>query len=116
MLYTTTCSSPVGSLKLVASDKGLVAVVWPQCSDKRLPFEDDDLTVRDKHPVLVTADQQLNEYFAGTRKSFDVPLDLRGSVFQVRPLSCVRVVNIAPVSQSFIPRILTMQYTVHREQ
>lgn len=86
MLHTTTCKSPVGQLQLVASEKGLVAVLWPNHHDKRLPFEEDDLTASDDHPVLMSAGQQLGEYFDGSRQSFDVPLDLRGSAFQVQPL------------------------------
>ena len=35
------------------------------------------------HPVLARAAAQLAEYFRGDRTSFDVPLDLRGTEFQV---------------------------------
>src|SRR5262249_5926816 len=34
------------------------------------------------HPVLVEAERQLREYFAGERKSFTVKLDYRGTPFQ----------------------------------
>jgi hypothetical protein len=91
MLYTTTCKSPVGALQLVASSQGLVAVLWPNHHGKRLPFQQDELLLKEDHPILVTACQQLHEYFAGSRQSFDVPLDLRGSIFQVQccRLACV---------------------------
>ena len=86
MLYTTTCQCPVGPMQLVASEKGLVAALWPKHHDKRLPFGPNDLehlSAGVKHPVLEAAVVQLTEYFQGVRQSFDVPLDLRGSAFQV---------------------------------
>ena len=33
--------------------------------------------------ILEAAQRQLNEYFAGRRQTFDVPLDLRGTAFQL---------------------------------
>lgn len=76
-----TIPSPVGELKLVASDTGLTAILW-ECdrdSDRvRL-----GAMVKDAgHPVLVVAAGQVGEYFAGTRTTFDVPLDFRGTEFQ----------------------------------
>jgi methylated-DNA-[protein]-cysteine S-methyltransferase len=72
--------SPVGKLKLVASDKGLVAILWEKDSPRRVrlnePVEDKD------HPVLVETERQLNEYFAGKRKAFSIALDMRGTQFQ----------------------------------
>ena len=35
-------------------------------------------------PLLDKATLQLEEYFAGRRRSFDLPLDLRGTEFQLR--------------------------------
>ena len=72
--------SPVGELKLVASDVGLVAVLWEQDRPGRVRL---GAMVEDAgHPVLVTAARQIGEYFAGTRTAFDLPLDFRGSDFQ----------------------------------
>lgn len=79
-LYRTTTSSPVGDLTLVASDQGLCAVLWPD--DDRVDFDPEPEPGAD-HPVLVSAARQLDEYFAGQRTSFDLPLDLRGTEFQV---------------------------------
>ncbi|WP_311269636.1 methylated-DNA--[protein]-cysteine S-methyltransferase [Sphingobium sp. WCS2017Hpa-17] len=79
-LVETLFSSPVGTLTLVASDTGLVAILW----------EDDDparvrLTERQTHadhPILTQATQQLTAYFAGDLQMFTVPLDFRGTDFQ----------------------------------
>lgn len=81
-LYYKTISSPVGALKLVASDKGLCAVLFQHGRDKQLnglAMEQDD-----RHPILEKAEAQLAEYFAGKRKQFDLPLDPQGSVFQLK--------------------------------
>lgn len=76
-----TMNSPVGELKLVASNRGLVAVLWE--NDKPLRVRLGEVVASEAHPILTQAEQQLNEYFAGTRASFSVPLDLRGTAFQM---------------------------------
>ena len=35
-----------------------------------------------QHPILLKTAQQLNEYFAGKRQQFDLPLDFEGTAFQ----------------------------------
>jgi methylated-DNA-[protein]-cysteine S-methyltransferase len=72
--------SPVGALKLVASDKGLAAILWENDSPRRVPLT--GLVENDKHPVLLKTERQLQEYFAGSRRAFDLPLDMRGTTFQ----------------------------------
>ena len=81
-MFEKAIESPVGRLKLVASDAGLAAVLWE---------DDDPLRVRlgageeaPDHPVLAAAGRQLDEYFAGERTEFDLKLDFRGTEFQVR--------------------------------
>ena len=74
--------SPVGVLRLVASEKGLVAVVWEgeRYCNSRFP----EAVCREDCPLLLQAEQQLEEYFARTHTAFDLPLDLRGTDFQIR--------------------------------
>lgn len=72
--------SPVGELTLVASDKGLVAVLWENDDPKRVRLG--ALKEVKRHPVLVETSKQLGEYFAGKRKKFSVKLDFRGTEFQ----------------------------------
>jgi methylated-DNA-[protein]-cysteine S-methyltransferase len=74
-------NSPVGELKLVASNMGLVALLWE--NDKPLRVRLGEVVASEAHPILTQAEQQLNEYFAGTRTSFSVPVDLRGTSFQM---------------------------------
>jgi len=73
-------NSPVGALKLVASEHGLAAVLWENDDPKRVPLQ--PLVEDRNHPVLLETERQLNEYFAGKRTSFSLPLDFRGTDFQ----------------------------------
>ena len=72
--------SPVGQLKLVASARGLVAILWENDDPRRVRLE--ELVEDPSHPVLVQTETELKEYFAGTRNAFSVPLDMRGTPFQ----------------------------------
>jgi methylated-DNA-[protein]-cysteine S-methyltransferase len=75
-----TMKSPVGELTLVASEKGLAAILWEDDDPLRVRIETGPEDAH--HPVLVETERQLNEYFAGTRKEFSVVLDLVGTPFQ----------------------------------
>jgi methylated-DNA-[protein]-cysteine S-methyltransferase len=72
--------SPVGKLKLVASDKGLAAILWENDNPRRVRLG--ELVEDRKHPVLRETERQLKEYFAGTRKAFSLALDMKGTRFQ----------------------------------
>jgi methylated-DNA-[protein]-cysteine S-methyltransferase len=67
-------------LKLVASDKGLIAVLWENDKPNRVRLG--ELVKKHSHPVLMEAERQLGEYFEGKRRSFSVALDMRGTPFQ----------------------------------
>jgi methylated-DNA-[protein]-cysteine S-methyltransferase len=72
--------SPLGQLKLVASDKGLAAVLWENDDPRRVRLgplvEDSD------NKLLKEAEKQLHAYFKGKLKKFTVPLDFKGTDFQ----------------------------------
>ena len=74
-LVQTTFQSPLGPVIVAASDQGL-AGVWFD-GQRHMP-DRSTWRVDDRHPVLVHAVQQLGEYFAGKRTTFDLPLDLHG--------------------------------------
>lgn len=78
----TTVASPVGQLKLVANEIGLAAILWENDPPGRVPLG--ELTDDGDHPILLQASRELEEYFAGTRRSFTVPLDPAGTHFQKR--------------------------------
>jgi methylated-DNA-[protein]-cysteine S-methyltransferase len=73
-------TSPLGPMLLAASDQGL-AGVW--FVGQRHGPEGMDWPEQPGHAVLAQARQQLDDYFAGRRETFDLPLDLRlGTRFQ----------------------------------
>ena len=77
----TYIDTPVGRLKLVADNGGLVAILWPGDVPRRVPLA---VSVQDEHnPVLVETELQLRQYFAGERTSFALPMNLRGTPFQL---------------------------------
>jgi methylated-DNA-[protein]-cysteine S-methyltransferase len=79
---TRELDSPVGSLTLVASDAGLRAILWPGDDLGRTGLAGANLAPG-RNDVLDEAAAQLEEYFARVRTSFDLPLDLQGTPFQV---------------------------------
>jgi methylated-DNA-[protein]-cysteine S-methyltransferase len=76
MLFRKTMVSPVGALRLIADDEGLVGLYLPNQTNAPEARE------VDAHPVLDRAARELEEYFAGARRSFSIPLRARGTDFQ----------------------------------
>ena len=74
-----TIASPIGALTLVAGRAGLVAVLWPKERPGRVPL---DPVCEGASDHLERAHDQLDTYFAGRLRGFDVPLDIRGTPFQ----------------------------------
>ena len=107
-LHTITVDSPVDELRLVASERGLRAVLWLGHDVRRVPtlFDADtaggvgvrggapldEAIDESSSPILEQAATQLEEYFAGTREMFDVPLDPIGSPFQQSVWAVLRTI------------------------
>ena len=79
-LTQTTIDSPVGVLRIIASDAGIRAVLWPIERDGRVTF--DEKITDGTHPILEEAKAQLKAYIDGDRDDFDLQLDLVGTDFQ----------------------------------
>jgi len=79
LLYSR-MSSPVGPLLLGMSDRELAVLAF----GRNLPEKIGGHAVKWQESTEATngVRRQLNEYFAGERRKFTVPLDLRGSDFQ----------------------------------
>jgi O-6-methylguanine DNA methyltransferase len=105
-LHSTIFASPVGPLFLAASDKGLVALEF----DARLPgqqtirpnprdlrAESQKLWFEESGAGMAPYVHQLEEYFAGTRREFTFPLDIRGTEFQ---LACWRGLLAIPYGET----------------
>jgi len=83
-----TVASPVGDLVLTATETGVTGVYFP--TSRHLP-----LSPLSPHPLsslpsgewgtalLDRVEAQLKEYFAGSRTAFDLPLEPRGTEFQL---------------------------------
>ena len=91
-LYRTIIDSPVGPLTLVASDSGLRYVLWMQDRDTRVDVGAVDGGEHDSNGILDAAVAQLQEYFAGTRTDFDIPLDTVGTGFQRTAWDALRTI------------------------
>jgi methylated-DNA-[protein]-cysteine S-methyltransferase len=72
--------SPVGRLTLVASEKGLAAILWENDDPQRVRLG--SLQEKSDHPILRETERQLNDYFAGKLTRFSLPLDFTGTPFQ----------------------------------
>jgi O-6-methylguanine DNA methyltransferase len=86
--------SPVGPLFLAASDKGLVRLEF----EGRIQKLDSSKTrLQESKRVLAPYLRELDEYFAGERREFAQPLDLRGTDFQ---LACWRALLEIPYGET----------------
>ncbi len=74
--------SPVGHIRLIANDEGLVAILWEGEDYRRTKLTTPQLNP--EHPILLQTAQQLTEYFRLERHTFDIPLALEGTPFQLR--------------------------------
>ena len=77
-----TYEAPFGVLTVVGSDRGIRYVMFNNDAHPK-PLEQLQISDTDIHDTVNVAISQLKEYFAGSRRSFDLPLDLRGTEFQV---------------------------------
>jgi O-6-methylguanine DNA methyltransferase len=111
-LHSTVFNSPIGPLFLAASQNGLVALEF----DARLPGQQtirpNPRDLREESArreaaakfqfvpsveVLQPFVRELEEYFAGHRRQFSFPLDLRGTDFQ---LACWRALLAIPYGET----------------
>ena len=73
--------SPIGRLALCADGDGLCALRFAATGEEM-----------DAAPVLLQAQQELEEYFAGRRTAFSVPLSMHGTPFQMEVWAALRAI------------------------
>ncbi len=74
-------ASPIGRLRLIGSNDALVAIWFEHGRDAA---RDTSTLVKGESAMLRRARHQLDEYFSGARRNFDLPLAPRGTEFQQR--------------------------------
>jgi len=89
MKHQTTIDSPIGPITLIADGEALVEVRFANAPDVAA----DHARPADDDPVLQRAASQLGEYFDGRRTDFDVPLDPRGTAFQLVAWDALRTIG-----------------------
>lgn len=85
-MYYCHIDTPIGELLLAGEDNALAMIGFPKGSMRRDPEPD---WIYNEKP-LRDARRQLEEYFAGARKDFDLPLRLEGTEFQVSVLEALQ--------------------------
>lgn len=101
MYHAKIITTPVGELTLIATDRGLSAILWENEGAQRVPLK--PIARNDQHPILCEAERQLRQYFAGERQQFDMPYDTVGTAFQKRSgrrCSPFRLVKPAAICKS----------------
>jgi methylated-DNA-[protein]-cysteine S-methyltransferase len=89
MLYNE-IESPIGPLVLATAGDGLCQIEFGRFAEaepKLRNWSERWYGVREWQPhelALQEAEKQLHEYFAGSRKQFDLKLDLKGTPFQIK--------------------------------
>jgi len=81
-LFYSRMSSPVGSLLIGVTESALVVLEF----DRGLPqtIGGQEVTWKESEAGTRSVRRQLDEYFAGKRRDFDLALDLRGTEFRKR--------------------------------
>jgi methylated-DNA-[protein]-cysteine S-methyltransferase len=102
MIHEQHVLCPLGALRLVAEGEALIAVHLPRQEAAAVASKDGDGhgdghgdgDRRDgrAHPVLAAAARQLDEYFAGQREVFELPLAPRGTDFQRAVWAALRAI------------------------
>ena len=77
-LFLRRMSSPIGRIEIVGNGEAIVSLSIER--DGSLP---DDALPERSDPILDRAVAQLEEYFAGHRHDFDLPISLAGTAFQL---------------------------------
>jgi methylated-DNA-[protein]-cysteine S-methyltransferase len=80
-LYYGLYKSPIGVLGVVANDTDIKTLTFQATAGGPKKKFNGPL-LQENSPLIKRAFKQLDEYFAGRRKSFDLPLDPEGTEFQ----------------------------------
>lgn len=79
-VFTTYIDSPLGLLEITGTDSQLHSVLFADARHKPAPGQ--AASEGDAPQAVTQTIQQLQDYFAGKRLDFDLPLELEGTDFQ----------------------------------
>ena len=81
-MYYQQYKSPIGLLYLIADDNNVQGIIFAKSwANFKKRFES---IQKKSNPIIQNVKKQLAQYFSGKRKTFDLPLDLKGTEFQKR--------------------------------
>lgn len=75
--------SPIGRLRIEDDGKAIIALHI---------FGNKECYAENESPLLQEAKKQLEEYFAGNRREFDLPISLHGTDFQQKVWNALRAI------------------------
>lgn len=87
-MYYCYLETPIGELLLAGETDALFVIGFPKGAMRRDPEPD---WIYNEKPLAAVC-EQLQEYFAGTRKEFDLSLELSGTEFQVSVLEALQAI------------------------
>jgi len=82
MSYNAFLNTPIGIIKIIANEEKIISLQFVNKID-----EQENLNC-----VLKEVMSQLKEYFNGIRKNFNIPLEIRGTDFQIRVWNLVKCI------------------------
>ena len=82
MRYSIKIQTPAGPLLLIEENKALTEISFADKDTRTFQAGRQAETTEQETPLLAEAKRQLEEYFAGKRREFDIPLSMRGTSFQ----------------------------------
>ncbi len=93
-VYTVQVESPIGQLRLASTESGLLYVELPHSSGRGmagfLRQRMRGVVVQEGYAPNQAFAKQILEYLDGKRKAFELPLDLRGTPFQLEVWDALR--------------------------
>lgn len=81
MIYQSIYNSPIGNLLIEATNEAVVAISF---------LDDDPQIMEVENHLTKRCKDQLEEYFKGTRKTFDLPIVYEGTRFQTEVWEALR--------------------------
>ncbi|MCK9255681.1 MAG: methylated-DNA--[protein]-cysteine S-methyltransferase [Bacteroidales bacterium] len=93
-LFYTNFDTPLGKMLALASETEVYLLKF--CDDKNLEKDLKNFNYGQTKidlEIFKNLEQQVNEYFLGKRKNFDIKLNLTGSEFQIITWQALKIIN-----------------------